>query len=181
MPSIAQRSATALFITGAIAIIFGIIATAWPMASALALVFMWGIYALVDGVISLVLAFRPEGSTARVWLIINGILGIIAGLWVVFQPIAGAVVLAWVLGFWMLVRGIMEFAAAFSHGNVRPRWLVILGGVLWVLAGILFLANHGSAALAIALWLGILAIIWGITLIAAGFTVRKAAKDAGVA
>ena len=94
------------------------------------------------------------------------------------NPIPGAIALAWVLGFWMLIRGIMEFVAAFSSGDVRPRWLIVLGAILWVIAGILFLVSPGAAVLTIALWLGILAIVWGVTLIAAGTQVHKAAREA---
>lgn len=179
MPQFARRSATALFLIGAMAILFGLVFLFAPKASAVALVFLWGIYALADGVISAILAFRPEGAPARGWLIVNAILGIVAGLWVLFNPIPGAIVLAWVIGFWMVIRGIMEFIAAFGVADTRPRWFIIIGAILWILAGILFLANPGAAALTIALWLGILAVIWGVTLIAAGFQVNKAGKDLG--
>ncbi len=178
MPEFARRSATALYVIGGIAIVFGLVFLVAPKASSVALVFMWGIYALADGIISLVLAFRPEGAPARGWLIVNAILGVIAGLWVLLNPIPGAIALAWVLGFWMLIRGIMEFVAAFSSGDVRPRWLIVLGAILWVIAGILFLVSPGAAVLTIALWLGILAIVWGVTLIAAGTQVHKAAREA---
>lgn len=178
MTEFAKRSATTLFITGAIAIIFGLVALFAPLATSITLVILWGAYALVDGVIQLVLAFRKEGRPARGFLIFSGVIGILAGLFVLFQPVAGGQVLGWVLGFWLLVRGILEFAAAFGSDGSSPRWLQILSGVFWVLAGILFLANPGAAILTFALWLGILALIWGVLLLGAGFTARKSKRDA---
>ena len=103
---------------------------------------------------------------------LSGILGVLAGIVCVFRPFSSAVALAWVLGIWLIVRGIVEIAAAFAHVHPRPRWLMVLGGVLWIVAGLLFVANPGESALTVSLWLGILAIFSGALLIGAGFAVR---------
>lgn len=181
MTQFAKRSATTMFIIGAIAVLFGIIAMIVPTAMSVSLVLVWGIYALVDGIISIVLAFRKDAAGARGWLIVNAILGILAGIIVLSQPIAGAMALGWVIGLWLVVRGILEFVAAFSADTGSPRWLQILSGIFWVLAGILFLTRPGVAIVSFTIFLGILALVWGITLIVGGFSARKAAKDASSA
>ncbi len=177
MPGSASRSATTLFLFGALAIVFGLLAAAWPLSTALALVMLWGAYALVDGVAAFFAVPKAQGA-ARWWLILSGVVGVLAGLVALFQPLSSAVALAWVLGIWLVVRGVLEIAAAFGHDDPRPKWLLVVGGALWIIAGILFVANPGAAALTISLWLGVLAIIWGAMLIGAGFTVRSAAKGA---
>ena len=53
----------------------------------------------------------------------------------------------------------------------------MLGGVLWLVAGWLVVSSPGVAALSISLWLGVLAIVWGIVLLVAGFRARSAAKQ----
>ncbi len=83
------------------------------------------------------------------------------------------------LGIWLMVRGISEFASAFAETITQPRWLLILGGVLWFLAGVLFVANPGAVALAIALWIGALAIVWGLLTIGAGIALKSHAKKNG--
>lgn len=174
----AQRSATSLFVAGGLAVLFGIVASAWPTRTALVLVILWAIYALVDGILALVLAFRSEGKSSRVLLVVNGVVGILAGVLVLARPVSGAVTLAWVLGLWLIVHGVVEIMGAFSDTGKR-RWLVALSGVLWILAGALFMARPGAAALTISLWLGVLAIAWGLLLVGAGLATRAQRKADG--
>jgi uncharacterized membrane protein HdeD (DUF308 family) len=105
------------------------------------------------------------------------VVGIAAGLFAVFQPIRSAVALAWVLGIWLIIRGVMELIGAFTNPQGQSRWLLALGGLLWLVAGVLVVSFPGVAALSISLWLGVLAIIWGIALLVAGVQVRKVAKE----
>lgn len=172
-----KATSTALFVKGVIACLFGVVAMAWPLSTAVTLVIIWGVYALVDGVTALAAAFQSGNNTGRRGLeIIIGIIGIAAGLIAIFQPISSAVALTWLIGIWLIVRGILEIAAAFGQ-TARPRWLLILGGALWILAGVIFVANPGSAAVGLALWIGIIAFAWGVLFIGAGFTVRSATKQ----
>ena len=179
MLATARRSSTALIVTGVIALIFGLVASFWPVGTALSLVVMWGAYALVDGVTALILAFSRPGAGAKAWLVFTGILGILAGLFGIFQPVASGVALAWVLGIWLMARGISEFIGAFAKTISSPRWLLLLGGVAWFIAGILFALNPGAAALTIAFWLGAFAIAWGLLSIGAGIALRSHAKKSG--
>lgn len=179
MLATARRSSTALIVTGVIALIFGLVASFWPVGTALSLVVMWGAYALVDGVTALILAFSRPGAGAKARLVFTGILGILAGLFGIFQPVASGVALAWVLGIWLMARGISEFIGAFAETISSPRWLLLLGGVAWFIAGILFALNPGAAALTIAFWLGAFAIAWGLLSIGAGIALRSHAKKSG--
>jgi uncharacterized membrane protein HdeD (DUF308 family) len=52
-----------LAVRGALAILFGVIAFAWPGITVAALVLLWGAYAFVDGVFALVAAVRSPWST----------------------------------------------------------------------------------------------------------------------
>ena len=54
-----------LLVRGAIGIVFGILAIAWPISTAIALALLWGIWALVDGIGSIVQTLsRPAMSEA---------------------------------------------------------------------------------------------------------------------
>lgn len=174
MDNLAQRSTTAVIGLGVVAIIFGILALFWPIGSALTLVIFWGAYALVDGITSIVLAFRSDEG--RGWLVVSGVIGILAGLVAMFQPLSSAVALTWVLGIWLIARAIMELIAAIGAKTTGPRWLTFLSALLWAIAGTLFVLNPGASALGLAMWLGVLAITWGIVLVVLGFSARNAAK-----
>ena len=177
MNELMKRSSTTLLVFGAVSVVFGLIAAFFPIATAVTLVVLWGVYALIDGITAAVLAFSREGRQARGFLIFAAVVGIAAGLFAVFQPIRSAVALAWVLGIWLIIRGVMELIGAFTNPQGQSRWLLALGGLLWLVAGVLVVSFPGVAALSISLWLGVLAIIWGIALLVAGVQVRKVAKE----
>ncbi|HSE72296.1 MAG TPA: HdeD family acid-resistance protein [Nocardioidaceae bacterium] len=161
-----------LIVRGILGIIFGVVAMAWPVETIVVLAVLWGIWALVDGIGAIVQAFSPETTVGRVWLVVMGAVGIIAGLFGMFSPQLAATVLTWVLGIWLVVRGLFELFGAFSSSREAPRWLLVTGGGLSVVLGALFVANPGASAVAIAFWLGLVALAWGIVLLVVGFVVR---------
>lgn len=177
MLDFARRSSLILIVSGALAVIVGVIAFVWPGLTVLTLVLIWGWYALVDGVLALAAAFRPENRSSRVFLGIIGVIGVVAGLMAVFRPLDSGVALAWILGIWLLARGISEFVSAFSQKGQTSRWLLVLGGACFILAGIIFINNPGGAALALSRWLGILAVLWGVFILGAGVARRWMAKE----
>src|SRR5206468_1089593 len=71
----------ALAIRGGFAILFGILAVVWPDLTVGALVFLFGAYALVDGVFAILAAIRAmESKRSWVGLLIEGVLGILVGI-----------------------------------------------------------------------------------------------------
>lgn len=172
-----RRSPETMIVYGILAVLFGLIAAFWPVGTALTLVTLWGIYALVDGISAFIQAFRNVTASSRWWFVFTGIVGVLAGILAITRPFASSVALAWVLGIWLMVRGIAEFIGGFAPDLGNSRWLLLLAGVGWFVAGILFVAYPGAAALSIALWLGILAIVWGLLAIGAGFSLRSDLKQ----
>jgi len=70
---------------GTLSILFGLLLFIMPDIGLLTLVFLFGIYAIADGVLDLVAAFRRSGGTGGdqpPWwaLLIVGVLGIAAGV-----------------------------------------------------------------------------------------------------
>lgn len=178
MIDLMKRSSTYLLVSGAVALLFGLVAAFFPIATAITLVILWGVYALMDGVTAAIMAFRPAPGQSRGYLVVAAVLGVVAGLIAIISPMTAGAALAWVLGLWLMVRGGLEIAAAFTQRQSAPRWLLVLGGVFWLIAGWLIMSSPGTAALAIALWLGVLAIVWGIVLLVVGVLVRRQAERA---
>jgi uncharacterized membrane protein HdeD (DUF308 family) len=167
-----------LLVRGVIAIVFGIIAIAWPIETAIAFALLWGIWALVDGIGSLVQAFQPGATTgSRLLLIVMGVIALVAAFFAILSPGVAAVTLTWILGIWLIVRGVFELAGAFAASTSTPRWLLVLSALIDIVLGILFAANPGKGAVGIAVVLGIVAIAWGAAFIAAGFVMRKHFDD----
>lgn len=161
-----------LVVRGVLAIIFGIVAMVWPVTTAIALALMWGVWAVVDGISALAQAFQPE-AIGRGWLVAMGILGLLAGLFAIFRPGVTAVGLTWILGIWLVVRGLFELFGAFSSTIAQPRWLLFLSAALSIVLGLLFAFNPGTSAVAVAFWLGLMALAWGAVFIVVGFMVRR--------
>lgn len=165
----------ALVTRGVIGIVLGVMAMVWPIGTAIALALLFGVWALADGVSSIWQAFQPD-ARGRVWLGLMGALALIAAFYAIFRPAASAVALTWVLGIWLIVRGIFELVGAFASTVATPRWLLALGGVLSLLLGFLFTANPGTGAVAVAFWLGLTALAWGAAMVAVGLVVRHQAR-----
>lgn len=178
MDLLTKQSTTVLFISGAMAVIFGIVAAFFPGQTAGVLVILWAIYALVDGAIALFGAFSGGFKGGYSWfLVVTGALGLVAGILVLANPFEGAAVLVVVLGIWLIARGVMMFISAFSAESTQ-RWLLLLAGALFALAGVLLVSHPVEGIEAIALWLGVIAIAWGTTLLVAGYMGRRAAQQA---
>jgi uncharacterized membrane protein HdeD (DUF308 family) len=162
-----------LLVRGVIAIVFGIVAIVWPISTAIALALLWGFWALFDGIGSLVQAFQPESRGSRVWLVIMGLVALVAAFFAIFSPAVTAVALTWILGIWLIVRGVFEAIGAFSSSSLLPRWLLLVGAALSLLLGVLFVSNPGRAVVAIAVWLGVTALIWGGVFVAMAIAIRR--------
>ena len=73
---------------------------------------------------------------------------------------------------------IAELVGAFGESVATPRWLLVLGALAWIVAGVVTVMNPGAAAVTVGVLLGVLAIAWGVLTIAAGVALRSATKKA---
>ncbi len=170
-----------LLLRGALAIVFGIFAVAWPISTVVTLAVLWGVWALVDGIGLLIAASdRQSPASGRVVTVLMGVIALLAAFYGIFRPAVTAVTLTWILGIWLMVRGVFGLMAAAMSATPLPRGAVALSGILDIVIGILFAANPGRSAISLAVVLGILAIVWGIVFVAAGFAVRRGARQLSV-
>ncbi len=101
-----------------VTLILGILAIWNPIGVVLTVAFLYGIWAFVLGLFQ-VFAGIAIRSAPYWWLtLIAGIIGIIVGLYIMTNPVAGAVVLVWVLGIYAIIFGIERIAMAFAPNPV---------------------------------------------------------------
>lgn len=164
----------ALLVRGIAALVFGIFAIARPGASLLALVFMWGVYAVVDGVFELVVAARRGRRGARWgWYFFEGLLSIAAGVLAFAWPAMTAVILAIIIGAWAVLTGFAEIVAAIELRKiVSGEWLLAVSGVLSIVFGGLVFAFPMAGALALAWLIGLYAILFGVVLVALAIRIK---------
>src|ERR1700738_1289967 len=103
-----------VMLRGVAAILFGVLAVAWPGVTLLALAVLFGLYALIDGVTAMVLAVTERSNdTPRRWF--HGLLGatgILAGVIAISWPGLTALVLLFIIAFWALVVGVLQVITA---------------------------------------------------------------------
>lgn len=114
---------------GIAAIAFGVLAFLWPGLTLVTLVLLYGAFALVDGVLSLVAAFTGSAKPVPTWwLVVVGLLGIAAGAVIFLWPGITAVLLVLFIGAWALVHGIFEIIGAIQlRKEIDNEWMLILG------------------------------------------------------
>ncbi|THV41738.1 HdeD family acid-resistance protein [Glycomyces buryatensis] len=161
---------------GIITLLFGALAVFWPGITLLALVILFGAYAIVDGITAIVMGMRKE--TGRGWTIFIGVMGVIAGLIALVWPGISALALLYVIAFWALVLGIGYIVKGFGvKGDAGGRWMLVFSGLVGVILGILLLARPGEGAVALVLTIGFLALIWGVITIISSIRLRRLAKE----
>ena len=165
---------------GLVALILGIIMLAMqPVAAAAFLVIFIGAYALVDGIFALTVGIinRPPHRD-RGWLITEGRSGVLAGIAILASPLLAGVFIMYFIAFWAIFTGLMEFVFAIGQWKQIPdAWLILLNGIFSVALGTLILVNIAVGATLIVLMIAIYLVIFGVLLIAMGFSLKGADID----
>jgi uncharacterized membrane protein HdeD (DUF308 family) len=169
---LSHRLSLVLGVRGLLAVIFGVLVLVWPAITVLALAIVFAAYVLVDGIGMIVSGLGARGG--RRWsYVLAGVVGVIAAVAAAFWPGVTVLVLVLWAGAWAVVTGVLEIAAAVSHG-VSGRWMTALAGALSILAGLLILIWPGIGAIALATVLGIYALVAGVSFLWAAWQVRRA-------
>ena len=165
-----------LALRGLCAIIFGILAFAWPGITLKVLVLLYGAYALVEGILSIIAAVsKREGSGLPWWaLLLEGLLGIAAGIVTFAWPKITALFLLFLIAAWAIVTGIFAIIAAIRlRKEIQGEFWLALSGVLSIVFGVLLFVRPGAGALAVVWLIGSYAIIFGILLLFLAFRLKR--------
>ena len=168
-----------LALRGLLAVLFGVLAFVWPGVTLITLVWLFGAFALLNGILSLVLAAKaPKGFPKVGSLILGGLLGILAGLLAFVMPGITALGLLILIAAWAIMTGVMDLVAAVRLRKIiTNEWLLILAGIASVAFGILLLFQPAVGALALIWWIGAWAIVLGILLMRSGCEIGKASSQ----
>lgn len=172
------RSWWVWLLRGIAAIVFGIIAFVSPAATLLALVIVFGIYAIFDGVLAVVTAFQIREDAKHWWVVLlEGLAGILFGIIALVYPLVTAGALLLLIAFWAVVTGIMEIIAAIRlRREITNEWSLILTGIFSVILGVMLFVFPG-AGLALVWTIGLYAVFFGVLMIIFGFEVRSLARQ----
>ena len=160
---------------GILAIAFAVVILVWPNIGLTALIALFGAFALVSGVTTIVGAFSVQlRGGDRAWLVIDGLLGIAVGVVVFVWPDLSALGLLYAIAAWAIATGILEMSLAFvvpvSGGR---KLLLVLGGVVSVAFGVIMFGHPGAGAVALLSLIGAFAFVSGVMQIALAVELRS--------
>jgi uncharacterized membrane protein HdeD (DUF308 family) len=165
---------------GIAAVVFGVLALAWPSLTVAVLVLLYGSYALVDGVIALSMGVfgGDQARGRRPWLVFQGALAVAAGVVTLIWPAITAIVLLWVIIAWALVGGVAQIVEAFRARGTAGGWTLGVSGVFSVAFGVIAALWPTSGALAVVFLIGINAIVSGVMAVGLGLHLRAGGESA---
>lgn len=118
--SISKDASSAILkaLVGLLQIGVGVYLFRHPKVTFATLILIIGFTLIIRGVIEVVLAFAADASaTMKTLIVIAGILSIIVGIVVLFQPAASGIAFIWILGAYALISGPLLIAAAVDNGK----------------------------------------------------------------
>ena len=164
----ALRSYRSMFLVrGILGILFGVLAlSVSPVMTLLVLVYLFGGYALIGGIVAAALAIWHTKEQGWALLLVEGILGILAGIVAFVWPGITAFAFLFLIAAWAIVTGIMQIVAAFTFPLGTGReWLLGLAGFFSILFGVLIAIRPVAGLLTVVWLIGIYAMVFGILFI----------------
>ncbi len=174
-------------VRGVVAFLFGLLLVLWAGLSLDGLVFTFGIFAFLQGILSIAPGLSKLGGRIY-FLLIEGVVGILAAVFTFLGPGIGRMLwpevatmtLLVFITLWAFATGIVEIIGSFRiPGEIKGRWLITLSGSICLLLGMVLLIRSGLGAVGNASAIGLFAIVFGLLWSFIGFKARKAAGFAG--
>ncbi len=166
------RNWKALLVRGILAILFGIVFLFAPLASLVVSIYVFAGFAIAIGVTSLIAGIRST-SPSRGQLILEGVLGIAAGLIALFWPGGTLVAAVILIAAWAIVTGVVQIVQAIKvREEIDNEWWLILGGAASVVFGVLIGLQPVVGIFTVGTLIGIYALIFGIAIVMLAFRLK---------
>jgi uncharacterized membrane protein HdeD (DUF308 family) len=169
-----RETGTLVIVVGAISMVAGILAIAYPDITLTVLAILAGVNLLLFGIWAMVDAFgkRDDGTGIHVLAAILGLLAVIAGLVVLKHPGKSLLAVIVVLGVWFVVRGIVDLVMAIFVSGDR-LWRLV-GAAIDIVLGVLILSLPKLSLGTLALLTGLAFLLRGGVMVWSGIAMRRA-------
>ncbi len=169
-----MRPSTFLIFLGIVLLIGGVLAIANPFAATLTATTLVGVLLVLSGVGQLWTAFAGGDLPHRLWTGLIGLLGVVVGVDLLANPLAGMVSLTVLVGVLFLVMGAIRLYIAFRLREAPLFWPFLIAGAASILIGGMIFADVMAAATTLlGLLLGIQLLADGVALVALGLLARR--------
>ena len=163
---------------GILLLVLGLVAIVIPPLATLAVTILFGWLFLISGIIGLVTTFWMRSAPGFWWSLVSAALGVLAGGYLLAQPIAGALSLTVVLIAFFIVEGVASVFFALDHRReLSGQWgFMLVSGIVDLVLSVMLIAGLPSTAVwALGLLVGINMVFGGMALVAMALHARKAA------
>lgn len=175
LAGVLSRGWTMMLLRGLAAFTFGILTWVIPDYTIQTLVYLFGAFALVDGILGTwgAVAAHKEYEDWGV-LLLWGLVGVGVGILTFVVPTVTAGALVFYIALWAVATGILEIVAGIQlRREVKGEWLLILGGLVTVAFGVLLMIQPEKGAIAIVWLIGLYAVTFGGILMTLALRTRK--------
>lgn len=162
---------------GILSILFGLFVLNNPFAASIAVTTLAGILFLLCGAFQLVVGFNEDGGGAKFLGIGLGVLMVLLGLSLAFNPLQGVISLSLLVTVFFAAGGIVRLVLAWQMKQSDFFWPMLISGALSVLLAAFIAVNFFAVApTLLGILLGIELLFNGAGLIVLAFVLRKAAQ-----
>jgi uncharacterized membrane protein HdeD (DUF308 family) len=177
MEELLERSWWMLALRGVAAILFGVLAIAWPGLTLLVLVGLFAAYAFITAAAYIGAALKNRTDKGWWLLLLLGFVAVAAGGIAIFHPLVTALVLVLLMGANALVTGVLDLVMAFRlRKQIKNEWMLVLAGIVSIVFGVLVLVFPGAGALAMVWMVSFYATLTGVLLLALALRLRGGAR-----
>ena len=178
MTGLFSRSWWLIVLRGVVAILFGILALRNPGVTLAVLVLWFGVYALVDGAFSVFGAIAGWRFREDKWLLLlEGLIGIGAGIVTLQAPGMTAVALLFFIAAWALATGVLRIIGAIRlRREISGEFWMVLSGLAAIVFAFLVMEQPAAGALAMVWMIGWFAVVMGSMLVMLGFKLRTLSR-----
>ena len=163
-------------VAGVLWIIFGWVVLSFNFDTVWAVAVFFGFGFIIGGVMELFVAFQATGWR---WLhIVFGVIAVLAGIVALVWPGQTFLVLAAIIGWYILFAGIMDIVTSIAVKEENELWwLQLILGVVEVLIGFWAVGYTGRSVALLVIWVGASALARGISSIVLGFGLHSTGKE----
>ncbi len=167
-----------ILLRGLASLIFGVLAFVYPGVTLAVVVTLFGVYALVDGLLGLWGAYRGKEEGTSVTSLLTALVSIVAGLVCLLAPDFATRYVVVLVGFWNIAAGLLQLIGALvMWKDIEKPGLLALAGVAGAVLGGIIAFNPSFAAETMIRIIAATAVLVGLVLLVFGWQLRTAAQN----
>jgi uncharacterized membrane protein HdeD (DUF308 family) len=166
-----------VLLRGLASLVFGILAFVYPNITLTLIVTLFGVYALVDGLLGLWGVFGGRGEGKSVPSLLTALASVAAGFFCLLLPGPAAAYVVLLIGLWNVAAGLLQVIGAIVLRNeIAHAGLMALAGVVGAALGVLIMFYPNDAAVSIIWIIAATALVVGLVLCVFALKLRSAGK-----